>query len=50
MTGIPDGVVNSLLGSHSIHGYVDEFASKHGITSFSIENNKVILETNGTGR
>jgi hypothetical protein len=50
MTGLPDGVVNSLLGSHSIRGYVDEFATNHGITSFSIENNKVILETNGAGR
>ena len=45
MTGVPDGVLNSLLGSHSIHSYVDEFASEHGITSFTIENNKVILET-----
>ena len=47
LTGVPDGVLNSLLGAHSIHGYVDEFASKHGITSFTIENNKVILETSG---
>ena len=47
MTGVPDGVLNSLLGSHSIHSYVDEFASRHGITSFTIENNKVILETSG---
>jgi hypothetical protein len=46
MTGVPDGVLNSLLGSHSIHSYVDEFTSEHGITSFTIENNKVILETN----
>ncbi len=46
MTGVPDGVLNSLLGSHSIHSYVDEFASEHGITTFTIENNKVILETN----
>ena len=47
LTGVPDGVLNSLLGSHSIHSYVDEFASRHGITSFTIENNKVILETSG---
>jgi hypothetical protein len=46
MTGVPDGVLNSLLGAHSIHSYVDEFASEHGITTFTIENNKVILETN----
>lgn len=50
MTGLPDGVVNSLLGSRSVHSYVDEFATEHGITSFTIENNLVILETNGSGR
>ena len=47
MTGVPDGVLSTLLGSRSMQSYVDEFASEHGITSFSIENNKVILETNG---
>jgi hypothetical protein len=46
LTGVPDGMVNSLLGTHSIHSYIDEFATEHGITSFTIENNKVILETN----
>lgn len=45
--GVPDSVLHSLLGSHSIQGYVDEFASEHNITSFTIENNKAILETNG---
>jgi len=50
MTGLPDGVVNSLLGSRSVQSYVDEFASEHGITSFTIENNRVILETHGGGR
>jgi hypothetical protein len=47
MTGIPDGMLNRLLGAHSIQGYVDEFAGEHGISTFTIENNKVILETNG---
>ena len=47
LTGVPDSVLNSLMGTHSIHSYVDEFASRHGITSFTIENNKVILETSG---
>ena len=47
LTGVPDGVVNTLLGAHSVQSYVDEFASEHGITTFTIENNKVILETNG---
>jgi len=47
MTGVPDAVLNTLLGTHSVQGYVDEFASAHGITSFTIENNKVILEKSG---
>ena len=47
MTGVPDGMLNSLLGSHSIHSYVDQFATEHGISTFTIENNKVILETSG---
>lgn len=47
LSGLPDGVVQSLLGSRSVQSYVDEFASEHGITSFTIENNRVILETSG---
>jgi hypothetical protein len=47
MTGVPDGVLNTLLGARSVQSYVDEFASAHGITTFTIENNKVILETSG---
>src|SRR5204862_3021860 len=27
LTGVPDGVLNSLLDAHSIRGHVDEFAS-----------------------
>jgi hypothetical protein len=46
-TGVPDGVLSTLLGSHSMQSYVDEFATEHSITSFTIENNKVILETSG---
>jgi hypothetical protein len=46
LTGVPDGVLNSLLGARSVQSYVDEFASEHGIATFTIENNKVILETN----
>ena len=47
LTGVPDAVVNTLLGSHSLNSYVDEFASKYGIMTLSIENNKVILEKSG---
>jgi|ERR1043166_769216 hypothetical protein len=49
-SGVPDKVLNSLMGSRSMQSYVDEFASEHGITSFTIENNKVILETSGGRR
>lgn len=47
LMGIPEGVLNRLMGSHSAQGYINEFASEHGITSFTIENNKVILEKSG---
>lgn len=47
LLGIPEGMVNRLMGSHSAQSYVDDFVSKHGITSFTIENNKVILEKSG---
>lgn len=47
LTGVPDAVLNTLLGSHSAQSYVDAFVSEHGITSFTIENNKVILEKSG---
>jgi hypothetical protein len=44
LMGIPEGMANTLMGSHSIQSYVDDFVNKQGITSFTIENNKVILE------
>lgn len=47
LMGIPEGMLNSLMGSNSAYSVMDEFISKHGITSFSIENNKVILEKSG---
>jgi hypothetical protein len=47
LTGVPDAVLNTLLGTHTAQGYVDEFVAEHGITSFTIENNKVILEKSG---
>lgn len=50
ISGLPDAVVNSLLGTQSVQGHVDAFVTEHGITSFTIENNRVILETNGNGR
>lgn len=47
LTGVPDGVLKTLLGTRSLRSYVDEFASEHGIATFTIEDNKVILETSG---
>ncbi|HEX7516349.1 MAG TPA: hypothetical protein VF345_03580 [Chthoniobacterales bacterium] len=46
LTGVPDGVLKTLLGTRSLRSYVDEFANEHGIATFTIEDNKVILETN----
>jgi hypothetical protein len=45
--GVPNGVLNSLLGARSVLSYVDQFASEYGIATFTIEGNKVILETDG---
>ena len=47
LTGVPEAVLNTLVGTHPIQRYVDEFASGHGVTSLTIENNKVILEKGG---
>ena len=47
LMGIPEGMVKSLMGSHSPQSYISEFAGKYGITSLTIENNKVILEKSG---
>jgi hypothetical protein len=42
-----EAVLKALLGTHSVHSYVDEFAGKYGVESFTIEDNKAIIETNG---
>jgi hypothetical protein len=47
LMGLPSGMVNKLMGSRSVQSYVGEFVNVHGITSFTIENNKVILEKSG---
>lgn len=47
LMGIPEGMLNALMGSHSAQRYVNDFISEHGITSFTIENNKLILEKSG---
>jgi hypothetical protein len=41
-----EAVLKALLGTHSVRGYVDEFANKYGVATFTIEDNKAIIETN----
>jgi hypothetical protein len=42
--GVSEKVLNSLLGFRSLRSYADEYAREYDITSFSIEDNKVIIE------
>ncbi|MDP9004391.1 MAG: hypothetical protein M3N12_06315 [Verrucomicrobiota bacterium] len=42
-----EAVLKALLGTHSVRSYVDEFANKYGITSFTVEDNKAIIDSNG---
>jgi hypothetical protein len=42
--GVPDAMVNGIIGKYPVQPYVDQFVTQYGITSFSIENGKVILE------
>ena len=41
-----EAVLKALLGTHSVHDYVDEFATKYGVSSLTIEDNKAIIEAN----
>lgn len=45
--GVSDKVLNALLGFRSLRSYADQYASEYGITSFTIEGNKVIIENGG---
>ena len=45
--GVSDHVLNALLGFRSLRSYTDQYASEYGITSFTIEGNKVIIENGG---
>jgi hypothetical protein len=42
--GVSDKILNSLLGFRSLRSYVDQYATEYDITSFAIEDNKVIIE------
>lgn len=41
----PDSVLNSLIKGRSLQSYLDEYASEYQVSSFDIQDNKVILET-----
>ncbi len=45
--GVSEKVLNSLLGFRSLRSYADEYATEYDIRSFSIEDNKVIIENGG---
>jgi len=42
--GVSDKVLNALLGFRSLRSYADDYAREYDITSFAIEDNKVIIE------
>src|SRR5437764_9137975 len=42
--GVSDKILNSLLGFRSLHSYADGYATQYELTSFAIEDNKVIIE------
>ena len=42
--GVSDKILNSLLGFRSLRSYADEYATEYDIRSFTIEDNKVIIE------
>jgi hypothetical protein len=44
---VPEGVLKALLGARSLRSYIDEYADKYDVTTFTIEENKVIIEANG---
>jgi hypothetical protein len=42
--GVSEKILNSLLGFRSLRSYADQYATEYDITSFAIEDNKVIIE------
>src|SRR4051812_38589780 len=42
--GVSNKVLNALLGFRSLRSYADQYATEYDITSFAIEDNKVIIE------
>jgi Na+-transporting methylmalonyl-CoA/oxaloacetate decarboxylase gamma subunit len=44
MGGVSDKILNSLLDFRSLRSYADQYATEYAITSFAIEDNKVVIE------
>jgi hypothetical protein len=42
--GVSEKILNSLLGFRSLRSYADQYATEYDITSFAIEDNKVMIE------
>ena len=42
--GVSEKALNALLGFRSLRSYADQYANEYEITSFAIEDNKVIIE------
>lgn len=40
-----EAVLKALLGTRSVRSYVEEYSDEYGISMFTIEDNKVIIET-----
>src|ERR1043166_9244656 len=45
--GFSDKILNTLLGFRSLRSYADEYATEYDIKSFTIEDNKVVIESGG---
>jgi hypothetical protein len=45
--GVSEKILNSLLGFRSLRSYADEYATEYDIRKFTIEDNKVIIESGG---
>ena len=45
--GVSDKILNSLLGFRSLRSYADEYATQYDIRSFTIQDNRVIIESGG---
>jgi hypothetical protein len=45
--GVSDKVLNAVLGFRSLRSYADQYSSELGITRFTIEDNKVVIDKAG---